>query len=267
LTGDFLVPADYVGDRKTEMAVWRSGIYYLAQFPTGAGGITLDRAVQWGQSGDDPRSVGDYDGDGKIDYTVRRGDFVNNTVTWFIMSSTTNTMRAVRFGAAANGFLPQSFPGADFTGDGRDELIIVTGAFTFGGPITYIIGDAVTGAGIATIPWGDAATDYAVAPADYTGDGRADLVAWRGRNGSLADAGVWYIRNTATGAVTGTRFGVGGGDDLAVRGDYDGDGRHDIAVYRRSNQTFYALSSSNNSLIFQQTGAAGDFPLGNQFVW
>jgi hypothetical protein len=267
LTGDFLVPADYVGDRKTEMAVWRSGIYYLAQFPTGAGGITLDRAVQWGQSGDDPRSVGDYDGDGKIDYTVRRGDFVNNTVTWFIMSSTTNTMRAVRFGAAANGFLPQSFPGADFTGDGRDELIIVTGAFTFGGPITYIIGDAVTGAGIATIPWGDAGADYAVAPADYTGDGRADLVAWRGRTGTAADAGVWYIRNTATGTATGTRFGIGGGDDLAVRGDYDGDGRHDIGVYRRSNQTFYVLSSSNGSLLFQQSGAAaGDFPLANLFV-
>lgn len=266
LTGDSIVPADYVGDRKTEMTVWRSGIYYLAQFPTGGSGITLDRAVQWGQTGDDPRSVGDYDGDGKIDYTVKRGDFVNNTVTWFIMSSSTNTMRAVRFGTAANGFLPVTFPGADFNGDGRDELIIANGAGALGGTVTYIIGDAVTGAGIATIPWGNAATDYAVAPADYTGDGRADLVAWRGRNGTAADAGVWYIRNTATGAATGTRFGIGGSDDLPVRGDYDGDGRHDIAIYRRSNQTFYALSSINNSLIFQQSGAAGDLPLGNLFV-
>lgn len=267
LTGDLLAPADYVGDRKTELAVWRSGIYYLAQLPTGAGGITLDRAVQWGQFGDDPRTVGDYDGDGKIDYTVRRGDFVNNTVTWFIMSSSTNTMRAVRFGATANGFLPPSFPGADFNGDGRDELIVANGVGALGGPITYFIGDAVTGAGIATIPWGDASIDHAVAPADYTGDGRADLVAWRGRTGTAADAGVWYIRNTATGAATGTRFGIGGGDDLAVRGDYDGDGRHDIGVYRRSNQTFYVLSSLNNSLIFQQSGIAGDFPLANQFAF
>ena len=267
LNSDLIVPADYVGDRKTELAVWRSGIYYVAQFPTGAGGITLDRAVQWGQFGDDPRSVGDYDGDGKTDYTVKRGNFVNNTVTWYIMSSSTNTMRAVPFGATTNGFLPVTFPGADFNGDGRDELIIANGAGALGGAITYVIGDAVTGAGIATIPWGDAATDHAVAPADYTGDGRADLVAWRGRTGSAADAGVWYIRNTATGGATGTRFGIGGGDDLAVRGDYDGDGRHDIGVYRRSNQTFYVLSSSNGSLLFQQTSAAGDFPLANHFAF
>ena len=182
------------------------------------------------------------------------------------MSSSTNTMRAVQFGAqTAQGFAPYAFPGADFNGDGRDELIIANNA-GLGGPITYVIGDAVTGAGIATIPWGNATTDYAVAPADYTGDGIADLVAWRGRTGAAADAGVWYIRNTATGTATGTRFGIGGSDDLAVRGDYDGDGKHDIAIYRRSNQTFYALSSINSSLIFQQSGAAGDLPLGNLFV-
>lgn len=271
LTGDRIVPADYVGDRKTDMTVWRSGIYYVAQFPTGTGGITLDRAVQWGQSLDLAGSEGDYDGDGKIDYTVQRADFVSNTLTWFIMSSSTNTMRAVRFGAAANGFLPVTFPGADFTGDGRDELIIANGVGALGGPITYVIGDAVTGAGIATIPWGDAATDYAIPPADYTGDGRADLVAWRGRTGTAADAGVWYIRNTATGAATGTRFGIaaatGTEGDLAVRGDYDGDGKHDIGVYRRSNQTFYVLSSSNGSLLFQQSGAVGDFPLAGRFIY
>lgn len=270
LTGDRIVPADYVGDRKTEMAVWRSGIYYVAQFPTGAGGITLDRAVQWGQSSDGTGSEGDYDGDGKIDYTVQR--LQNNALIWYIMSSSTNTMRAVQFGAQnAQGFAPRTFPGADFTGDGRDELIIANGAGFLGGPITYVIGDAVTGVDIATIPWGDAAIDHAVAPADYTGDGRADLVAWRGRAGTTADAGVWYIRNTATGTATATRFGISSSTsvegDLAVRGDYDGDGRHDIAVYRRSNQTFYVLSSSNNSLIVQQSGIAGDLPLGNLFVF
>jgi len=269
LTGDFIVPADYVGDRKTDMTIWRSGIYYVAQFPTGAGGITLDRAVQWGQSGDGTGSEGDYDGDGKIDYTIKR--LQNNTLTWYIMSSSTNTMRAVQFGAqTAMGFAPFTFPGADFTGDGRDELIILNGAGALGGSFTYVIGDAVTGAGIATIQWGDAGADFAVAPADYTGDGRADLVAWRGRTGTAADAGVWYIRNTATGTATGTRFGISSSvsveGDLAVRGDYDGDGRHDIAVYRRSNQTFYVLSSSSNSLIFQQSGIAGDLPLGNLFV-
>ncbi len=264
IVGDSIVPADYVGDLKTEVTVWRSGIYYVAQFPIGIGGITLDRAVQWGQPTDLTGSEGDYDGDGKIDYTVRRA--AGNALTWFIMSSSTNTMRAVQFGAVTgSGFSPLTFPGADFTGDGRDELIILNGAGTTGA-LTYQIGDAVTGAGVATISWGNASTDYAVAPADYTGDRRADLVAVR-----QSSQAVWFVRDTATGNSTATQFGIGdptrAASDLPVRGDYDGDSRHDVAVYRRSNSTFYVFSSSNGSLIFQQTGSVGDTPLAGLFVY
>ncbi len=269
LRGDLIVPRDYTGDRKTEVAVWRPGtpgIYYVSQFPTGTGGVTLERAVPWGQTGDNLLAEGDYDGDGKVDFTVVRRDATTGNLTWFILSSSTNTQKAIQFGTTPSIFNFFATEGADFTGDGRDELVLFTINATTG-DYTFYIGDANTGAGISTLSYGTYTTDYLITPADYTGDNRADIVV--ARSGTDTPI-IWYIRNTATGASTATIFGIGDpnftNQDLPVRGDYDGDGRHDIAVYRRSNQTFYYLRSSSNNTIVdgQRHGDPGDLVLGTR---
>ena len=51
---------------------------------------------------------------------------------------------------------------------------------------------------------------------------------------------IWYILDPTTNTSTATRFGFGlvnSGDrpDQPIKGDYDGDGRQDIAVYRGIN--------------------------------
>ena len=265
--GDNVVPRDYTGDRKTEVAVWREGapgIYYVSQFPAGTGGITLERAFPWGQTNDRLTAQGDYDGDGKVDYTVVRSNA--GILTWFILSSSTNTQRAIQFGAAptetGSNFIPTE--GADFTGDGRDELVFFTFNNATGAVITFYIGDANTGTGILTLSYGNFTTDSVITPADYTGDNIADIVVARTSVSPIT----WYIRNTATGATTATSFGIGASgsnNDRPVRGDYDGDGRHDITVWRPSNQTFYYFRSTSNNTIVdgQKHGDPGDTPLGN----
>ncbi|MGI8639789.1 MAG: proprotein convertase P-domain-containing protein [Pyrinomonadaceae bacterium] len=259
LVGDSIVPNDYRGDIKVDVTVRRpsNGIYYVAQFPTGIGGITLDAAVPFGASSDIAGAEGDYDGDGKADYTVVR--VANNNLTYFMLLSATNTSRAVPFGALAIGTTTQLFRGADFTGDGRDEIVFAQYNTNAGGAVTYFIGDAIAGAVVLITPWGDFNTDASIPPADYTGDRRADLIAVR----QTTTPTVWFIRNTATGASTATPFGIGGAaGDFDVRGDYDGDGRHDIAVWRPGNQTFYFIRSMNNTLGGQRWGtAATDLPL------
>lgn len=268
---DSIVPEDYTGDLKTEPTVWRrtNGTFYVAQSPTGPSGITLERAVQWGAPGDDPRGVGDYDADGKADYTVVRN--VEGTLTWYIMSSRTGTMSAIRFGSIT-GLAPRDdggftiFPGADFDADGRDELIFVTGTADQDRN-TYFIGNAVTGQGVITRDFGRFATDISVAPDDYTGDGRADFVAVRQPFPVDGTPEIWFILNVAANTVTATRFGIADirftVNDQPVRGDYDGDKRHDIAVYRESNQTFYWINSSNGTIGGQMVGSnPGDIPLG-----
>lgn len=264
--GDSVTVGDYVGDSKSEPTVWRDSdspaTFYVSNFPLGAGGITLNRAVRFGNGASDvPGVQGDYDGDGKTDYAVVR--VANNNLVWYILGSVSNTARAVTFGTLTGQVGPAVFPGADFNGDGRDELVYLvrTGA---GAPVTYYIGDAVTGVGVITRTFGDYDTDFSVAPDDYTGDGRADFVAVRQTQGAT---GIWYIQNSQTAAVTATSFGIADPAftdlDVPVRGDFDGDGRHDICVFRDSNQTYYYISSQNGSIQGQRHGDAGDTPLGS----
>ncbi len=68
LANDKLTPADFDGDGKTDITVWREnvngafGYFYILQSLT-----NTFRASQFGQTGDDPRVVGDWDGDGLAD--------------------------------------------------------------------------------------------------------------------------------------------------------------------------------------------------------
>jgi hypothetical protein len=166
-------------------------------------------------------------------------------------------IRTVNFGDALNG--TGQF-GADFTGDGRDELVSVISDVNSNR--TYYIGDAVTGELLLT-RYGGNNTSTLLPFGDYTGDGKADFVSVRSDSGQL----VWYIYNPVTNTTTTTQFGIGfflgnlPRADQLVQGDYDGDGRLDIAVWRRSNQTFYVLRSSDGGLTTQTWGDEDDDPL------
>ena len=90
-----LVPGDYDGDGKTDMAVWHPAEGYWYTISSKDGSILYD---QWGAGYapyNDVPVPGDYDGDGKTDIAVwRPGDGY-----WYIISSKDGSITATQWGA------------------------------------------------------------------------------------------------------------------------------------------------------------------------
>lgn len=93
---------------------------------------------------------------------------------------------------------------------------------------------------------------------DRTGDGYADLTTVRESDGSL----VWDILESRTAHRLSIPFGVSG--DKPVTGDFDGDGKDDIAIFRPSTGEWYILNNSLgvNSEVW---GQSGDIPVPRDF--
>ena len=78
--------------------------------------------------------------------------------------------------------------------------------------------------GFTSVAFGD--SNDVLVPADYDGDGKADIAVFRPSNGT------WYLLQSQAGF---TAIALGLGTDKPVPGDYNGDGRAEVAVFRPSN--------------------------------
>ncbi|MCY7348966.1 MAG: VCBS repeat-containing protein, partial [Pyrinomonadaceae bacterium] len=255
LPTDTIIDGDFDGDLKQDIAVYREGTAanpqsYFYILPSTSPNTFISQA--WGTTGDKP-VTGDFDGDGKTDFCIVRR--ANNQIGWIILPSGGGAVRYITFGLASDRENPSA---ADFNGDGRDDLIVTR--TDPNGNLTHYIGDASSGASVLSVQWGN----NGFAPTtvffnDYTGDNRADIAVNYGAcnaNPTCDTAGTWWILPTGSANHTVTKFGVPfnaqtNTGDRATFGDWDGDGKTDISVFRPSNTTLYALTSSNGQILAQ----------------
>ena len=277
------VNADFTGDTKTDLSVFRGGTWYLQN----GGGF---QAQTFGVNGDQI-APGDYDGDNKIDLAVFRPNADPSQADFYILGSATNTIFYVSWGTT--GDVPVV---GDYTGDGKDDVAVYRPSNSFwyilpnggGSPLVLKFGVA------EDIPLvgdydGDGAANLAVyrpstgfwyysrdlvspgtnfvsqpfglsgdkpVPADYDGDGKTDLAVFRPSDQT------WYINQSGLGTVRYEKFGLA--TDKLVPGDYDGDNHDDVAVYRDG--TWYIMQSLTSQVAYAYFGNSTDNPVPNAYI-
>ena len=211
---------DFNGDGKLDLTVnnWSDNTVSIL-LGDGTGNFSLASSPTVGVN---PSSVavGDFNGDGNLDLAVT--DSGDNTVSILLGDGTGNFTLA---SSPPTGVGPGLVVTGDFNGDSKLDLVVVNSA---DGTVSILLGDGTGNFTLGPPPQPEGrATSVAVG--DFNGDNKLDLAVTI-RNGYYYD-GVSILLGDGTGNFTlAFHAPTSGGPRSVGVGDFNGDGRLDLAV-------------------------------------
>lgn len=236
-------PVDYNGDGKTDWAIARhyGGIGPWTYWIKYNGGNEKYYTFDFGVFSVDNLQPGDFDGDGKTDVAIWRGrPGGNESAGYWIIFSSTNQVKFVPFGLSGDRTTLE-----DYDGDGKDDMSVWRVPETTVGQATWFYQASFNNPNnnITYFPFGmrygtqsDQVDD--LYPGDVDGDGKADFRIQRRADTTVPSSNtpaVFYTYTTSNGKVSYDYFGWA--SDRTIPGDYDGDGKTDLAIARGFNFT------------------------------
>ena len=223
---------DFNGDGKPDLAVANeSSNNVTVLLGNGSGGFTAASGSPFA-AGANPYSVavGDFNGDGKPDLAV--ANYSSNNVT-VLLGNGSGGFTAASGSPFAVGLLPVSVAVGDFNGDGKPDLAVANDA---DGNVTVLLGNGSGGFTAASgSPFAAGANPFSVAVGDFNGDGKPDLAF-----ANYSSNNVTVLLGNGSGGFTpasGSPFAVGTGPASVAVGDFNGDGKPDLAVANFNNVT------------------------------
>ena len=268
--GNSLAPGDFNADGKIDLVVgaWiyssqtgRTYIFYNdGSIPTTAATADVIITGEASSNFGFPLASGDFNADGKTDLAVGASGYSFSTGRTYIfyndgsIPTTAATADVIITGEATSNYFGNSLASGDWNSDGKTDLAV--GAYGYGSNrgrvYMYTFNDGVI-TGEAT----NNAFGYSLASGDFNADGKTDLAV--GANAYSTKTGRAYIfyndgsiPTTAasadviiTGETTSNYFG-----GSLVSGDWNADGRADLAVSARGYST-----STGRAYIFYNDGS------------
>src|ERR1017187_10141474 len=223
---------DFNGDGKPDLAVANeSSNNVTVLLGNGSGGFTAASGSPFA-AGANPYSVavGDFNGDGKPDLAV--ANYSSNNVT-VLLGNGSGGFTAASGNPQGGGLVLVSVAVGDFNGDGKPDLAVANDA---DGNVTVLLGNGSGGFTAASgSPFAAGANPFSVAVGDFNGDGKPDLAF-----ANYSSNNVTVLLGNASGGFTpasGSPFAVGTGPASVAVGDFNGDGKPDLAVANFNNVT------------------------------
>ena len=251
----WIATGDFNGDGKLDLAVANVSDSTVSVLLGNGDGTFQPQSVYGAGSGPHSIMTADLNGDGKLDLVVANA---NDTTVSVLLGNGDGTFQPQS--TLSTGRSPVSVVAGDFNGDGILDLAVTN----LDGVLILLGNGDGSFQGQSTFPAGE--SPYSLITADFNGDGRLDLAV----TNALSSGGtVSILLGNGDGTFQSPVAYTAGADTLGISaGDFNGDGRLDLAVTNDSASTISVLlgngdGSFQSQLVFSATSGADGIATGD----